>query len=307
MSKTSVIILTNEPQKYIEEILKYLPVSSDNIILDTSPGPEFSLAAAKKYGARVISFPPEQFNHGGTRNFGLNEAKGDIVVFLTQDSVPEAGAVEKLANVFTNNDVAVAYGRQIPSKDATPFAAHARLFNYPPVSYLRGYSSKGEFGIKAVFNSNSFSAYRKKALLAAGGFPEDAILSEDMVAAVRLLKNGFKIAYVSEARAYHSHNYGICKEFRRYFDIGVFHEKESWILSEFGNAEGEGFNFVLSELKYLRENGYWYLIFGAFVRNLFKYAGYFCGRHYKLLPLPIIKIFTMNKAYWDRRKAEVGQ
>ena len=46
--------------------------------------------------------------------------------------------------------------------------------------------------------------------------------------------------------AYHSHNYTFFEEFKRYFDVGVFHEKESWILEEFGQASGEGANYVKS-------------------------------------------------------------
>jgi len=298
MSKVTVIILTNEPQRYLEDLLKHLPQSTDNVVIDTSGDFTYSLSVAKRYGARVVGFPPEKFNHGGTRNFALNEARGEIVVFLTQDSVPEDGSVEKLAKVFDSKDIAVAYGRQLPAKNATAFAAHARFFNYSEAPYVRGYNDREKYGIKTVFNSNSFSAYRKKALLSAGGFPEEAILSEDMVAAAKLLKNGFRIAYVPEARAFHSHNYGIYKEFQRYFDIGVFHKKEKWIIDEFGRAEGEGLSFVISELKYLLNNGKWYLIPVAFLRNLGKYKGYFLGKHYTWLPLVVRKWFSMNKRYW---------
>lgn len=298
MFKASVIILSNEPKKYIEDILKHLPASFDNIILDTSGDTAYSISIASKYGARVVSFPPEKFDHGSSRNFGLSAAKEDIAVFLTQDSIPEDGAVERLVKEFENNEIAVAYGRQLPTKNATPIATHARLFNYPEVPYIRVYSDRSKFGIKTAFNSNSFSAYRKKALLSVGGFPEDVILSEDMVAAAKLLKKGFKLTYVSAACAYHSHNYSIYKEFQRYFDIGVFHKKEKWIIEEFGKAEGEGLKFVLSEVKYLLKNGFWYLIPLAFLRNLGKYKGYFLGKHYSWFPLFIRKALSMNKKYW---------
>ena len=45
--------------------------------------------------------------------------------------------------------------------------------------------------MKTAFNSNSFAAYRRKALKDVGGFPINTILSEDMyVTAKMLLKIG---------------------------------------------------------------------------------------------------------------------
>jgi rhamnosyltransferase len=40
---------------------------------------------------------------------------------------------------------------------------------------------------------------------------------------------GYKVAYVSEAVVSHSHNYTPIDEFKRYFDIGVFHTDEYWL------------------------------------------------------------------------------
>lgn len=40
-----------------------------------------------------------------------------------------------------------------------------------------------------------------------GGFPEHAIFNEDMIYAGWMEKKGYGVAYVSEARVYHSHNY----------------------------------------------------------------------------------------------------
>lgn len=56
------------------------------------------------------------------------------------------------------------------------------------------------------------------------------IFGEDTIAAAMLLQGGKKIAYVSDAEAYHSHNYTVGQEFKRYFDIGVLHSTENWIL-----------------------------------------------------------------------------
>src|SRR5699024_8480726 len=107
-------------------------------------------------------------------------------------------------------------------------------------SYIADLSKRNTMGLKTVFNSNSFSAYRVSTFMEIGGFPDDTILSEDMYFAARAVLSGYKIAYVAEAEVRHSHNYSSLEEFRRYFDIGVFHCDEPWIRKAFGGAGGEG-------------------------------------------------------------------
>ena len=108
-----------------------------------------------------------------------------------------------------------------------------------------------ELGIKAAFMSNSFAAYRREALMAVGGFPKHVIFAEDMYVAAKMLMAGWKVVYEGSACCRHSHNYTIIEEFRRYFDMGVFHAREPWIRENFGGAGGEGLRYVKSELKYL--------------------------------------------------------
>lgn len=43
------------------------------------------------------------------------------------------------------------------------------------------------------------------------------------------------------------------EDFKRYFDIGVLHSMEKWILKTFGTAEKRGWAFLQSELSKLIE------------------------------------------------------
>ena len=52
---------------------------------------------------------------------------------------------------------------------------------------------------------------------------------------------GYRVGvYRGGGVVYHSHNYTVAQEFKRYFDLGVFFEKQRWLLDEFGRPEGEG-------------------------------------------------------------------
>jgi rhamnosyltransferase len=85
-------------------------------------------------------------------------------------------------------------------------------------------------------------------LIAVGGFSSQLIFGEDTVTAGSLLLAGWKIADVAGAQVYHSHACTLRQEFKRYFDIGVLHAKQPWVLREFGQTGAAGRRFVRSEL-----------------------------------------------------------
>ncbi|PHV29702.1 rhamnosyltransferase [Janthinobacterium sp. BJB426] len=241
------------------------------------------------------------FNHGGTRHMAMERiAKDvDIVVFMTQDALLfDSCALQNLVRVFAENgNVAAAYGRQLPHIGSRPSEAHARIFNYTDRDMLKSIASKDEMGIKSIFISNSFSAYRVKDLMDVGGFPSNVILGEDTMVAAKLLLAGRSISYQASACVYHSHHYNYAQEFRRYFDIGVLHARESWLLKKFGKVDGEGMRYLCSEMRFLMGSA-WYLIPSALIRTGCKYAGYKIGRYERLLPTKLKKALSMYKVYW---------
>jgi rhamnosyltransferase len=268
------------------------------LILDSSSTdgtPELARAA----GLRVHIIAREEFNHGGTRQLGIEILSGaEILVFLTQDAVlANSQAIAVLLESFADPNVAAAFGRQLPRPGATPIEAHARFFNYPPQSSVRTLASREQMGIKSIFISNSFAAYRREALLAVGGFPKNVIFGEDTIVAARLLHSGWKIAYVAEAQVYHSHSYTWTQDFKRYFDIGVLHVRENWILQEFGDAGGEGARFVRSELRYLWPQ-HWWLIPSALIRTALKLLGYRLGKIENRFSLGLKRKLSMHARFW---------
>ena len=271
------------------------------IVIDSgSSGPE--IEQSQQYGFEMIRIAKSEFNHGGTRQKAVQHLRSDIevVVFLTQDAIfATRDSLANLVKVFNDPDVAAAYGRQLPHKDAKPLGAHARQFNYGSVSSLRSLASVPELGFKTCFISNSFAAYRVKDLQAVGGFPPDVILGEDTCVAAKLILSGKKVAYVANACVYHSHDYTILEEFRRYFDTGVLHAQQPWLIESFGGATGEGKRFVVSELKYLGKNAP-YLVPTALIRTFMKLLGYRLGRAYIRLPAGWLPYLSMHKGFWQK-------
>ena len=199
--------------------------------------------------------------------------------------------------MFKKESVGCAYGKQIPHKDAEIFAKIAREFNYGDKSYIRSVFERDKYGIKTAFISNSFAAYRKIAMQDVGGFPTKTILSEDMYVAAKMLLQGWKVAYQAEAKVFHSHNYTVIQEFKRYFDIGVFHARERWIQNQFGNAEGTGIKFVKYEINKLKYSPLY--LTEMIVRDSMKLLGYKLGIREKYLPKAIKGKVSMNKKFWE--------
>ncbi len=288
-------------EQCVANLKKYAPQNMHVQVIDSS-SKDNSAEIATAAGFDVLTISSAEFNHGGTRNRAveMQTTAYDVVIFLTQDAIPQAGFIENIISAFDDPAVACAYGRQLPHDNANPLAQHARQFNYPAQSHCYGQDDIPHAGLKVAFMSNSFSAYRTKTYNELGGFPRDTILCEDMYFTARAVLAGYKSAYVAEARVKHSHNYSPAEEFRRYFDIGVFHKDEPWIREKFGGAGGEGKKFIFSELRYLTRKGIRYIPL-ACINNAMKIAGYKLGQKYQSLPLKLIKKMSMHRRYWANK------
>jgi len=300
----SVIIPTYNAQEYLPTLLDNLSkqtIDFELIIIDSSSS-DNSLEIAKKYTKNIITIPQTEFDHGATRSKAAKIASGEIIIFLTQDALPVSSKeLENLVQVLRDNpEVAAVYGRQLPSKNATLFGKHLREFNYSNKSHILEFKDREKLGIKTAFLSDSFSAYKKEALEAVGYFKAGTIVGEDMHIVARMLIAGYKKAYCANAKVYHSHNYTISQEFARYFDTGVFHTCESWLIEKFGKAEGEGKKYIKSEFNYLLQNRAYLQIPNFIVRNGAKLIGYKLGKNYKKLPKWLCKKLSMHKSWWDR-------
>ncbi len=135
--------------------------------------------------------------------------------------------------------------------------------------------------------------------MAVGGFPSDVIFGEDTITAAKLLLAGYSVGYVAEALVYHSHAYTWTQEFKRYFDIGVLHSREEWLLDAFGAATGEGKRYVFSELKYLLRTDPWQIP-SALIRTALKLLGYRLGRGEASLTTTTKRRLSMSPRFWGR-------
>jgi rhamnosyltransferase len=259
--------------------LKAQSARLDQVIVIDSESTDATVQLAEQEGFRVVRIARRDFGHGITRQLAASLAPdAEVLVYMTQDAVlANTQALDALLRPFEDDRVGAVYGRQLPREGAGHIEAHARVFNYPATSEVRSMENARHRGFKAIFFSNSFGAYRRKALEEVGGFPKDVNFGEDTVVAGHLLLAGWKIAYAADAEVYHSHSYSICEEFQRYLRVGELHVTQPWMIEEFGGTSGEGIRFVQSECRYLARIAP-HLIPSALIRSAGKILGYRLGR-----------------------------
>lgn len=277
------------------------------LVIDSSSS-DGTAEVARASGCRVETIAQHEFSHGGTRQMALKlEPEAEFLVYLTQDAAfADPDALVNLLEYFSEPSVAIVYGRQLPRPEAGAIEAHARLFNYPAQSQIRSLDDRARYGIKTIFCSNSFAAYRRAALEEAGGFPDRLIHGEDTVVAARVLLHRHRVAYAAEARVFHSHSYSFMQEFRRYFDTGVLHRREAWLQSSFGTAGGEGRRFIFSELRQVLRHAPWLLPVLP-LRTAAKLAGYRLGLSEHRIPAWLKPRLSMNRSFWQSEAANPEQ
>ena len=182
------------------------------VIAMDSGSTDGTLELLSKYPVRVHHVPKGEFNHGETRNQGINLAKGTFVVLTVQDATPASDDwIELMLSHFDNPEVAGVCGQQIVRSDAdknplqwfTP-ASEAKPFlvqfsNSKDFTTLPG-RKKHEYcywdDVTAMYRKSIKEKIPFKKLM----FSEDTLWANDA------LTMGYAIVYDYRARVYHYHH-----------------------------------------------------------------------------------------------------
>ena len=185
------------------------------IIIVDSGSSDGTLDVARRFGANVIEISPASFNHGSTRNLGIQHARGEICVLLVQDALPiDSHWLESLIQHFDRDPLICGVtSRQIPRPETDIVARweveHHNNFLGHEVK-IRSISDWGEFARLPLQDrffmcnfDNVCSAIRRSAWEEHPFRP--LVFAEDLDWAVRVLRAGNRIAYEPAAAVVHSH------------------------------------------------------------------------------------------------------
>lgn len=275
------IIVINTEQKYFDRLIYGTSFQKDH------------------HNVIVKHISKREFDHGKTRNRGVQCSDADYFVMMTQDAVPaDEFLLEELLKPFGKERVAAAYARQLADEDSSEAEKYTRSFNYPDSSTIKTKADLERLGIKTFFCSNVCAAYNRKIFDELGGFVKHTIFNEDMIYAAGAVEAGYGIAYAAEARVFHSHDYSCSEQFHRNFDLGVSQAQHPEVFAAYP-AESEGVRLVKQTMQHLREVGLKRQIPRVIMQSVFKYIGYLFGKHYRCLPGKLIVAMSSNKEYWN--------
>lgn len=278
MTAVSIIIPTLNGAATLPALLAGIGTAHEIVAID-SGSTDQTVRLLREAGATVLDLGGRPFSHASARNRAAAHARGDVLVFLTQDVEPVgAGWLEPLLAALGDPDVAGGFGRQIP-RGGSPEEAFMVATNYPDQARTITAASAGaRFGPGATLFSNAFGAMKRRAFEAIH-FPE-IVMSEDQAWGREVLKAGFTIRYVPEAAVYHGHRLSLARAFRRNFDSGSSLQQ----LGLTGDVWGAGLAHLARELSTIgREHGS-LAAAHALVYESVRMAGFQLGRLEPIMP-----------------------
>lgn len=303
MVDVSIILLTKNGQRYLEGILAVIFRQRTSrrfeVIAIDSGSSDGTLELLRRFPVSLRQIPPEQFNHGGTRNLGASMAKGEYLIFLSQDAEPadDQWLDQLVAPLAEDERVAGSYPGFLPRPGCHPMEAR-EILEWPLIS--------AEVGVllvkRAVGNPdyasnpwpyiqfpNTCSCIRRSVW---ERFPFKPVnFAEDQEWAKRVLEAGYATVFNPKAVIYHSHSYSAWVQFRRCYDHG------SAMRDLFGKQECPVLRRIVSmavtdtrlDLAFCRRRGSSRLarlrwLGPAMIWHLAKYAGLWVGGYSDRLP-----------------------
>ncbi len=279
---------------------QHIPEEFEVVVVD-SGSRDGSRERARRLGARIHSIAPESFSHGRTRNLGAELARGDVLVFTTQDAcaADDDWLAALVAPLGRQMDVAGVYGRQLPHETARPPERYFLDFLYGPEPRIQRLGDPADLSFETTLFSNVNSAIRRS-VWERHRFADDVVMSEDQEWSRRVLLAGMTIVYEPKAAVFHSHAYTIAAAFRRFFDSGASADRA--YVSEAPESRralrGAAARYALGELAWLRETGRLHWVPYAMAYEGAKYAGLQLGRRHRLLPASLKRRLSNMPTLW---------
>lgn len=191
------------------------------------------LFSNSKIPLRLITIDRKDFQHGRTRNQAIQQCRGEIVLLLTQDSVPvQDDWLYTMYNAFENSKIAGVFGRHI-AYDSHPKLIHRDLdlhferMNEMQVRKIDDWDEyQNNISLKQTlhFFSNNNSGLRKS-IWEKIPFP-DVDYGEDQTWAMKVLEDGYSLSYKRESIVRHSHNFNFKNLIKRHSTEIQYFEKE---------------------------------------------------------------------------------
>lgn len=226
--RATVVLPVKNGAPHLRELLpalaaQELPGGIEVLAIDSGSADD-SVAVLEKHAVRILQIPAATFDHGETRNLGAREARGRVLVFLTQDALPaDPHFVRQLVDGLERDArVAGAFARQRPRPDADPLTRRdlSAWAAAGPEARVVFVTDREQFEKRPPLERYGLSVFDN----VASAVPRDRLLEhpfaptrfgEDLEWGHRMLRLGHGLAYVPEAVVIHSHRRSARALYRR--------------------------------------------------------------------------------------------
>jgi glycosyltransferase involved in cell wall biosynthesis len=272
------------------------------VLVVDSGSTDDSVAIAKAHGALVHRIPAEEFHHGTTRNLAASLARGEIIVWTTQDAYPaDQHWLDLLTAPLRRGDASIAgvYGRQIAHHDARPPERYFLDFLYGPNPRTQSAASAVDLTMETTLFSNANSAM-PRALFEQFPFADDILIAEDQDWSRRVLLDGYVLVYEPRAAVRHSHPYTLFTGFKRFFESGVAGDRTFLAGGEeaHGALRRKAIDYARGEIGWLVRSGHARWIPYTCVYELAKFAGLQLGVRHEHLPMWLKRRWTSYPSWF---------
>ncbi len=224
----SVVIPTKNGAETLPALLdslerQKLDLPAEIIVVD-SGSTDGTLDIARGRVDRLIGVPPDEFDHGLTRNLGIESSRGDLIVLTVQDAVPESETLLRAltAPLLSDPQVAGSFARQRPRSDASALTREYLARWVAASDTGRTVEVGGPIAFDALTPTDRFERCAfdnvcscvRRSVWESVPFRSTPI-AEDLAWAKEVLLTGHRLAYAPEAVVVHSHDRSVGHELSR--------------------------------------------------------------------------------------------
>lgn len=239
--KISIICPLYNAEDYIEDLYLNIKKQKDVcikeikfILTESSDNTEGKLKDLKCNYKKISK---QEFSHSLVREKAAFEAKGEIIVFITQDiKIVDEYWLYYLTKDIIDGKCEAAFSRQIGYEEHK-VERYTREINYPNEKRIVSKEDIDRLGLMTFFFSDASSAISKNIFIKLNGYDNKNLpTNEDMYFAYKLIMNGYRIEYAADSKIIHSHDLSFKETLKRYGDIGKFFDENQY-LKEYSAGE----------------------------------------------------------------------
>ncbi|MCS6818131.1 MAG: glycosyltransferase [Blastocatellia bacterium] len=266
----------------LERLLAQRTSSPLEIVVIDSGSTDGTVERCARFPVTVLSIPPEEFDHGETRDRAIHRTRGQFVALLVQDALPaNEWWLERLIEPMRRDaSIAGTYSRQVPRPGSDAFVRrhvsdHIASRPEPRLQKLESAQTLSALSLEekiALFSFDNVSSAIRRSVWERFPFGR-AAFGEDIRWAKRVMEAGYAIYYQPDSVVIHSHDRSAWYDFKRFVaSYRLYHEL-------FGGDPPS----------------LWFTLFNAIPYNI--YVNLFKLPHERITPRVIVKAFAKGLAF----------